>query len=158
MSCGVARDEKNTANVPSANVFISCLLHLDRVTVVQPGGVSNLIKTGGANVSPIEIQDQLTRYPGMRAGLVVGVPHPVLGEIIVLCAVPTEGHSLDPKEIESFLRERLAAFKRPKLVLIFDADDLSFTGNQKIQVGPLRELALARMRALGVEVDGVAYS
>ncbi len=121
------------------------------------GRLSNLIKTGGANVSPLEIQKHLEGYPGMGAGLVVGVPHPVLGEVIVLCAFPTEGSELDPDAVENFLRDRLAAYKRPRLILIFSEDEVSFTGNQKIQVGPLRELALERMREQGVEIDGVRY-
>lgn len=121
------------------------------------GRISNLIKTGGANVSPLEIEAYLRTYPGLRAGLVVGVPHPVLGEVIVLCAVPTEGSTLDPEALMSYLRDRLAAYKRPKLVLTFSADELSFTGSQKIQVGPLRERALARMGEQGIEIDGVKY-
>lgn len=121
------------------------------------GRLGNLIKTGGANVSPLEIEAVLGQYPGLRVGLAVGVPHPVLGEVIVLCAIPVEGGEVDPGALRAFLRERLAVYKVPKHVLCFTESELEFTANQKVQVGPLREAALAKLRAEGVEIEGVAY-
>ena len=121
------------------------------------GRLSNLIKTGGANVSPLEVEAALTKYPGLRAGLVVGVPHPSLGEAVVLCALPSDGRALDPDALRAFLREKLAAYKVPRCVLVFRADELRFTGNQKIQAGPLREAALGKLREQGIEIAGAVY-
>lgn len=119
------------------------------------GRLSNLVKTGGANVSPVEIEGTLRKFDKLRVGLPVGVPHPTLGEALVLCAVKSEGAEVDEGEVRAFLRERLAAYKVPRKVLFFSADELSYTGNQKIQVGPLREKALQRLA--GVEIDGHTY-
>ena len=84
------------------------------------GRLSNLIKTGGANVSPLEIEAALRSYPGLRAALVVGVPHPTLGEVVVLCAIAEEGTTApDGEAIRAFLRERLAPYKVPRCVLLF---------------------------------------
>lgn len=125
------------------------------------GRLSNLIKTGGANVSPLEIEQALIPSDDMRVGLAVGVPHPVLGEAIVLCVVRAEAADFDEaarqQSIRAELRERLAAYKVPKCVLFFDADELDYTANQKIQVGALRDTALARLQQQGVEIDGVHY-
>jgi acyl-CoA synthetase (AMP-forming)/AMP-acid ligase II len=121
------------------------------------GRLSNLVKTGGANVSPVEVEGALTGYEKLRAGLAVGVPHPTLGEALVLCAVASEGASPSEAEVREFLRARLAAYKVPRRVLFFRPDELSYTGNQKIQVGPLREQALARLRAEGAVIEGHAY-
>jgi acyl-CoA synthetase (AMP-forming)/AMP-acid ligase II len=118
------------------------------------GRLSNLIKTGGANVSPLEIEAALASHPDLRVAVAVGVGHPTLGEAIVLCAVPAEGRSLDEAAIRRFLRERLAAYKVPKRVLAFHADELAYTGNQKVQLEPLRRLALARLAAEGAEIEG----
>jgi acyl-CoA synthetase (AMP-forming)/AMP-acid ligase II len=85
------------------------------------------------------------------------VGHPTLGEVIVLCAVPAEGRRVDQEEIRRFLRERLAAYKVPRRVLAFRSDELAYTGNQKVQLEPLRRLALARLAAEGAEVDGYRY-
>ena len=121
------------------------------------GRLSNLIKTGGANVSPLEIERALQSYPGLKVAAAVGVPHPTLGEVIVLCAAATPGAEFDEEGIRGWLRERLSAFKIPRLVLVFDESELSYTGNQKLQVGPLRDLAIARLEQAGASIDGHRY-
>ena len=121
------------------------------------GRLSNLIKTGGANVSPAEIEQALARYPGLETAHAVGVSHPSLGEAIVLCAVPVEGGAVDAEALRSFLRERLAAYKVPRCVLVFRPDEVTYTGNQKLQLEPLRDAALAKLRAARVEIAGFAY-
>jgi fatty-acyl-CoA synthase len=121
------------------------------------GRLSNLIKTGGANVSPLEIEQLLTGHPDLKLAIPVGVGHPTLGEVVVLCAVPARGHRVDESAIRDFLRERLAAYKVPRRVLAFRADELSYTGNQKVQLPPLRQLALERLAAEGALIEGHRY-
>jgi fatty-acyl-CoA synthase len=121
------------------------------------GRLDNLIKTGGANVSPIEIQHVLEGHPDVKVGVPVGVGHPTLGEVLVLCAVLVEGAEPDEQRLRAWLRERLAAYKVPRRVLFFRADDLAYTGNRKIQVDPLRDAARTRLEAEGAEIDGYRY-
>jgi acyl-CoA synthetase (AMP-forming)/AMP-acid ligase II len=122
------------------------------------GRLSNLIKTGGANVSPVEIQELLEGHPALKLGIPVGVEHPTLGEALVLCAVRVEGADVDEAALRGWLRERLAAYKVPRRVLFFRADELSYTANQKVQVEPLRELARQRLVAEGAEIEGHRYA
>ena len=121
------------------------------------GRLSSLIKTGGANVSPVEIEECVASHPAIKVAAAVGVEHPTLGEIVVLCAVPVEGAKIDEAELRSWLRERLAAYKVPKRVLEFAAGELAYTGNQKVQVAPLREAARKRLAAEGAVIDGHRY-
>jgi len=121
------------------------------------GRLSNIIKTGGANVSPLEIEAALLSFPNMRIGIPFGAPHPSLGEVIVLCAVAMQGHVLKEEDIMAFLREKLAAYKLPRKILLFGESDLSFTGNQKIQSSKLIAQALAQLRNNAIEIDGVNY-
>jgi len=121
------------------------------------GRLSNLIKTGGANVSPVEIQRVLEQHPRVKVGIPVGIDHPTLGEALVLCAVPVEGERIDEAEIRGWLRERLAAYKVPRRVLAFRPDELSYTGSQKVQVEPLRAAALARLVEERSEIAGHRY-
>jgi acyl-CoA synthetase (AMP-forming)/AMP-acid ligase II len=123
------------------------------------GRLSNLIKTGGANVSPLEIEGALRAYPGLLAALAVGVPHPSLGEIVVLCAIARDDArpAPDSEAIRAFLRERLAPYKVPRRVLFFRPAELAYTGNQKIQLAPLRAAASARLAAEGAEIAGHRY-
>ena len=122
------------------------------------GRLSNIIKTGGANVSPVEIADALEGHLGVKLAAAVGVGHPTLGEIVVLCVVPTAGSDVDEAAIRSFRRERLAAYKVPKRVLVFRDDELQYTGTQKVQIEPLRASAQARLEAMGAEIDGHRYA
>jgi len=132
--------------------------HIDSEGYVHwTGRMSNMIKTGGANVSPLEIEQTLADYPGMRAAVVFGAPHPSLGEVIVLCAAALQGQTLDANKIQQYLKDKLAVYKRPKLVLLFEEQDLDFTGNQKIQVDKLKTKALQRMKLHAIEIDGVNY-
>jgi len=105
------------------------------------GRLTAVIKTGGANVSPVEIDAVLESFPGVKAARTVGVPHETLGEMVVACVVPAEGATLDGAAIQSFLRERLASYKVPRRVLFLREDDLSLTGSAKIKPGELRKLA-----------------
>ena len=134
--------------------------HLDELGRLHwSGRISGLIKTGGANVSPVEIESTLRPLPGLRAALAVGVPHATLGEIVVLCAI-AEPYISGPSEetIRSYLRERLAAYKVPRRVLFFAPEEVAMTGSQKILSGPLREAALARLRAERAVVDGEEFT
>ena len=121
------------------------------------GRLGNLIKTGGANVSPVEIQEVLESHPEIKVGIPVGVEHPTLGEAIVLCAVPVDGATPDEAEVRAWLRERLAAYKVPKRVLFFRADELAYTGTQKIQIEPLKQAALRRLREERAEIQGYRF-
>jgi acyl-CoA synthetase (AMP-forming)/AMP-acid ligase II len=121
------------------------------------GRLSNLIKTGGANVSPLEIEAAALECAGITAGLAIAVPHPTLGEAIVLCALAAENAQPEEQEIRRQLRERLAAYKVPRRVLFFSADEIAFTGTQKIQAGPLRTAALERLVAEDAEIEGHRY-
>jgi fatty-acyl-CoA synthase len=121
------------------------------------GRLSDMIKTGGANVSPVEIETALSDCPGLRAGLAVGVPHPSLGEVVILCALPIPGAAPDAEAIRTYLRVRVAAYKVPRHVLFFRENEIEFTGNQKIQFGPLREEVERRLRTGRIAIDGFVY-
>ena len=75
----------------------------------------------------------------------------------MLCAVPVAGARIDEAELRAWLRERLAAYKVPKRVLAFRADELAYTGNQKVQVAPLREAARKRLEEEGAVIEGHRY-
>src|SRR5690242_7941259 len=105
------------------------------------GRLTDIIKTGGANVSPREVDEVLAQHPGVEAAQTVGVPHETLGEIVVACVVAHEGVSLEAEEIRSFLRERLASYKVPRRVLFFRPDEITLTGSAKIKSADLRDLA-----------------
>jgi fatty-acyl-CoA synthase len=113
--------------------------------LVWEGRLTDIIKTGGANVSPVEIDGVLATYPGLKVGRTVGVPHDTLGEIVVSCVVPHDGAALEEAMIRDFLKERLASYKVPRRVLFFREEELSMTGTAKVKSSALRELAAKRL-------------
>jgi acyl-CoA synthetase (AMP-forming)/AMP-acid ligase II len=110
------------------------------------GRLTEIIKTGGANVSPLEIDAVLALYPGVRRAQTVGIPHDTLGEMVVSCIVPHDNATLQPKDILAFLKERLASFKLPKEILFFKDEDIAVTGSGKVKVMQLRPIVSARLQ------------
>lgn len=111
------------------------------------GRLSNLVKTGGANVSPVEVENRAVELGLFGITTVVGVPHPTLGEAVVLCAVPLTGATVGADEVQSRLRPVLASYKVPRRVLYFSEEELSFTGTDKVRTALVRELAMRRLAA-----------
>ena len=112
------------------------------------GRLTDIIKTGGANVSPREVDEALIAHSGVKVAQTVGVPHQALGEVVVACVVPHDDAILDAEQLVSFLRQRLASYKVPRDVLFFCEDEVALTGNAKIKAGELRELAAKRLAAI----------
>jgi acyl-CoA synthetase (AMP-forming)/AMP-acid ligase II len=109
------------------------------------GRLTDIIKTGGANVSPVEVDAALAALPGVKRAQTVGVPHDTLGEVVVACVVAHEGAQLDETAIREQLKAQLASFKVPRAVLFFGEDELDVTGSGKVKTGALRELASRRL-------------
>jgi fatty-acyl-CoA synthase len=113
--------------------------------LVWQGRMNDIIKTGGANVSPVEVDTELAGCPGVKHSITVGVPHETLGELVVACVLTEEGRSLTEATVRDFLKERLASYKVPRRVLFVDEADLSLTGSAKVKTSALRELAAKRL-------------
>lgn len=110
------------------------------------GRLTDIIKTGGANVSPREVDAALAEHQGVKVAQTVGVPHDTLGEVVVSCVVLHDGVVLEAEEIRAFLAQRLASYKLPRHVLYVRDDDIAQTGNAKIKSGELRQLAAQRLQ------------
>ncbi len=120
----------------------------ERGRLYWEGRLNDIIKTGGANISPEEIDMAIASFPGVKRSQTVGVPHDTLSEIGVACIVSIDGQALDEEALMAHLRERLASFKIPRKLLFFSEDEFPLTGNEKVKAGELRELACKR---LGIE-------
>jgi acyl-CoA synthetase (AMP-forming)/AMP-acid ligase II len=94
--------------------------HFDADGLVYWGGRrTEMIKTGGANVSPTEIEVQLQAFEPVKLSRAVGIPDDEREEIVVLCVELKEGATATEAEVQAFLRERLASYKVPRRVLFF---------------------------------------
>jgi fatty-acyl-CoA synthase len=111
------------------------------------GRLNDIIKTGGANVSPVEVDSVLKTMPGVKAVQSVGVPHDLLGELVVACMVPHDGAGLTEANVQAFAKLVLASYKVPRRVLFFAEQELELTGSSKIKTADLRKLAAERLEA-----------
>ena len=80
----------------------------------------DLIIRGGYNVYPREVEEVLYEHPKIREAAVVGVPHDEWGEEIGAAVVLHEGEELAPEEVSAYVKERIAAYKYPRVVWFLD--------------------------------------
>jgi long-chain acyl-CoA synthetase len=76
-----------------------------------------LIKPGGENVYPTEVEQVLLEHPAIVQACVFGVPDPVWKEAIRAVVVLEGGQSLTQEDVRSFCEEKIARFKWPKDVI-----------------------------------------
>ncbi len=112
------------------------------VTVV--GRRSEMIIRGGYNIFPRELEDILRTHPAVDDACAVGVPNPILGELVCACVVPVEGAIVTGDELREFFRDQVADYKVPDLVRFFDT--FPMTGSGKVK---RRELA----QVVGLELS-----
>jgi long-chain acyl-CoA synthetase len=77
----------------------------------------DVILRGGYTVYPREVEEALVEHPLVREAVVVGVPHAVLGEEVAALVV---ADGCEPGELQAFVRERVAAYKYPRVVVLVD--------------------------------------
>jgi acyl-CoA synthetase (AMP-forming)/AMP-acid ligase II len=109
------------------------------------GRRTEMIKSGGANISPAEIEVQLRAHPDVRLARVLAVPDSRLEQVALLCLELVAGAEQDADAITAFLRERVSAYKVPRQVLFFAAGEIPLTASgTKVRDDALRELVRAR--------------
>jgi acyl-CoA synthetase (AMP-forming)/AMP-acid ligase II len=80
------------------------------------GRVKDMIKTGGENVFPAEVEAVLGDHPAIREAAIFAVPDPVWGESVAAAVVRAEGASITAEEVRAHVKGRLAGYKKPKHV------------------------------------------
>jgi len=76
-----------------------------------------IIIRSGYNVYPREVEEVVLACPGVLEVAVIGVPDEERGEEVVALVVPAR-EDLDPEAVKNFTRERLAAYKYPRHVVL----------------------------------------
>ncbi|MCG3753948.1 class I adenylate-forming enzyme family protein [Amycolatopsis sp. Poz14] len=97
----------------------------------------DMIVSGGFNVFPAEIESAITELVGVAEVAVIGVPDLRWGETVKALIVVREGHRVSEDDVDRVCRERIASYKRPRIVEF--VADLPKTGSGKLQRHVLRE-------------------
>ena len=107
--------------------------------------LSNMIKTKGATVSPLEVEEVLSRWGRVKLTCVVGSPSEARGEDVVACIVKRDDLDVSEAEVLAYLRRELASYKVPRHVVFMKQEDIPMTGSNKPRLGNLRKIAAARV-------------
>jgi fatty-acyl-CoA synthase len=131
-------------------------LHTGDLASIRPDGhlvfhgrIKDMLKVGGENVAPAEIESRLLDLDGVAEVAVVGYPDPRLGEVGVAYVVPSPAGSggstgsLGEEQVLDHLRGRIASFKIPRHVRFVDS--LPMTPSGKVRKVELRARALEEL-------------
>jgi long-chain acyl-CoA synthetase len=88
----------------------------------------DMIIRGGYNVYPREIEEVLYEHPAVLEGAVLAVPDAMLGEEVGACVVLRPGADASADDIQSFVKDRVAAYKYPRHIWFADALPKGATG------------------------------
>lgn len=88
----------------------------------------DMIITGGENVYCLEVEQVLFQHPAVLEASVIGIPDDTWGENIMAVVVLRPGMQASENEIISFCKDKLAGYKKPKLVRFTDEIPKSATG------------------------------
>ena len=107
------------------------------------GRYKDMIKVGGENVDPTEVESYLATYAGVQRAAVVGYPDARLGEVCVAFVQTAPGGTVAPDDVTAFCRGRIASFKIPRHVFV--VGELPMTSSGKVQKARLRDEARERL-------------
>jgi fatty-acyl-CoA synthase len=134
----------------TADAFRGGWLHTGDVLVRNDDGTLTftdrkkyLVKTGGENVYPAEVEAVIALHPAVQEVCVLGVPDAHWGEAIAAVIVVREGQSVTAEEVIRHCRDRLASFKRPRHVHFSAASEMPRSTTGKL----LRHELAARLAA-----------
>ena len=122
----------------------------DRVLLHEDGSIrflgryKDVLKVGGENVDPFEVEAFLKGHPAVAAVQVVGADDSRLSEVPVAFVIPRLGQAPQPDDLRDFCRGRIAGFKIPRR--FFLVGKFPMTASGKVQRFRLRAEAEERLQ------------
>lgn len=101
--------------------------------------IKEMIKTGGINVSPLEVEEVLYSHPLIQQAYVVGLPDSTRDEIVGAFIEIKQGYTLNAKDIIMYCQKKLASYKVPRYVEFRANNEFPLTATGKIRRAGLRE-------------------
>lgn len=102
------------------------------------GRLKNIVRVGGENVSPEEVENILHRHPAIRQAQVVGVPDDRLVEVCAAFIMLNDGATLDAAGLATWAKDAMAGFKIPRHVwFVPDFESIGMTASAKVQKNKL---------------------
>jgi acyl-CoA synthetase (AMP-forming)/AMP-acid ligase II len=108
--------------------------------------LKDMFIVGGFNCYPAEIERVLSEHEAIAQVAMVGIPDERMGEVGCACVMLRPGNTLDEAGLIAWSRERMANYKVPRHMLVFDG--LPMNASNKVLKRELVKLAVARLRAV----------
>ena len=137
---GYVRKERNEVFSPDGWFATGDRCSFRRGCLFFHGRVDDMIKSAGANVSPLEVETALRTLPGIDAAHVAGVRDVTRGSTVGAAVVLAPGATLTESDIRAHARQTLSSYKVPRVIWICTADQLPLTGSNKIAKPALSSL------------------
>ncbi|MEL3890123.1 AMP-binding protein [Ferrovibrio sp. MS7] len=109
------------------------------------GRIKDMLKVGGENVDPLEIEGFILGHPQVQQVSIVGAPDRKLSEVPVAYVRKVDAATINGEEVIAFCRNKMASFKIPRHVVF--VEDFPMTGSGKIRKQDLRDDAAKRFPA-----------
>src|SRR5262245_1348085 len=129
-------------------------LHTGDMGLIRPDGhlrfmgrYKDMLKIGGENVDPLEIEAYLASHPAIGAAAVVGLPDARLSEVAVAFVRVEPNHNITEAQVVEHCRGKIASYKIPRHVIFLE--EFPMTGSGKVQKVKLREEARRRLGPTG---------
>ena len=141
VTCGYYKDPAQDAQVFRDGWFRTGDLGLldDEGFLHFRGRLKEMIKTGGINVSPAEVEAVLAEVPEVELAYVIGLPDPERDQRVAAVIVPRDGAAPTAESLTAHCAEHLAAYKVPREYRFVGAGDLPLTTTGKLQKSRLVE-------------------
>ncbi len=104
------------------------------------GRLKEMVKTGGINVAPAEVEEILVTHPSVELAFVTGIPDARLDEALAAVIVLCSGHQADADALRAHCQGVLAAYKIPRHYRFVEAATLPLTTTGKLQRNRLAAL------------------
>jgi fatty-acyl-CoA synthase len=145
----VTRGYYNKPEATAATIDADGFVHTGDMGIIRADGhlrfvgrYKDMLKIGGENVDPMEVEAYLMSHPAINLAAVVSYPDARLSEVGVAFVRCEPGHALTEDDVIAHCRGRIASFKIPRAVIF--VDEFPMTSSGKIQKVKLREAALRR--------------
>jgi acyl-CoA synthetase (AMP-forming)/AMP-acid ligase II len=114
--------------------------------LIFAGRAKDVVISGGNTIYPPEIEHVLLEHPKVARAIVLGLPDPRMGEIVVAAVEPKSGDQLDEQTVLTWLEGRVAPYQRPRAVYVME---LPTTADLKVKRRLMSEILSRQARASG---------
>lgn len=97
------------------------------------GRLKEMVKSGGINIAPAEVEEVLMRHPSVRTAYVIGVPHATLDESLVAIVIAEVGSNPSAEDLRTYCVREMAAYKVPHRFHFATESQLPLTTTGKVQ-------------------------